>query len=71
MSLEHSPARQRTGALRALLTREEVAARYRATPAWVTRNYRRLGWKPVRYGKRILFPEDQLAESDRKMLGEF
>jgi hypothetical protein len=75
MSLEHSPARQGkhaqqsdAPALKRLLTRDEVAARYRVKPEWVTRNYRRLGWRTIRYGKRVLFSEESLAESDARAL---
>jgi hypothetical protein len=79
MSLEHSPAHQKkrgpkssaAPVLKRLLTREQVAERYHVTPAWVTRNYRKLGWKPIKYGKRVLFTEDQLIESDRRALTGF
>jgi hypothetical protein len=78
MSLEHSPARKKSSAgsseafatplLEILYTRDEVAARYRHTSPWVTRNYRRLGLKPAKYGKRVLFPHSQLVELDRRAL---
>jgi hypothetical protein len=74
MPLEHSPARQgkdslQPAALPRLLTRDEVAARYHVMPAWVSRNYRRLGWRTVKYGKRVLFDAASLAESDARQLG--
>jgi len=81
MSLEHSPARQKKRsalsspfaqppppALEPLYTRDEVAARYRHTPPWVTRNYRRLGLKPSKFCKRVLFAHSQLVELDRRAL---
>jgi hypothetical protein len=79
MSLEHSPSRQKKSSpssaapfapplLEALYTRDEVAARYRHTATWVTRNYRRLGLQPAKYGKRQLFPHSQLVELDRRAL---
>jgi hypothetical protein len=73
-SLEHSPARQRNGpasaggGLERLWTREEIAARYRVTPTWVTRNWHKLGLRPMRVGKRQLTPESQLAAADRRAL---
>jgi hypothetical protein len=76
MSLEHFPARQGKNSprspdaqLRVFLTRDEVAERYRCIPTWVTRNYRRLGWRTIKYGKRILFDVGSLAESDARELG--
>jgi hypothetical protein len=76
MSLEHSLERQKKGAaaafaspgLEPLYTRAEVAARYRTTATWVTRNYRRLGLRPIAVGKLKLFPEGQLVELDRRAL---
>jgi hypothetical protein len=76
MSLEHSPARRKKAgckalalsALEPLYTRDEVAARYRVTASWVTRNYRRLGLKPLNISKRRLFPHSQLLELDRRAL---
>jgi len=71
MSLEHSPARQRksapgSNALEPLLTRDELAARWHVQPLHVTRNYRRLGLRPVRVGKRVLFPASQILEAERR-----
>jgi hypothetical protein len=75
MSLEHSPTRQRKGpasatggSLERLWTREEIAARYRVTPTWVTRNWGKLGLRPMRVGKRQLTPESQLEAADRRAL---
>jgi hypothetical protein len=76
MSLEQSPTRQKKAsaspfapvALEPFYTRDEVAARYRHTTTWVTRNYRRLGLKPSKFGKRILFAHSQLVELDRRAL---
>ena len=56
--------------LERLYTRDEVAERYHVNPRWVTVNYRKLGLKPMRVGKRILFPASQLIEADRRALGE-
>jgi len=75
MSLEHSPARQSKGSastegsLERLWTREEIAARYRVTPTWVTRNWGKLGLRPMRVGKRQLTPESQPEAADRRALG--
>jgi hypothetical protein len=73
--LEHSPARQKKAGkaltpseLEPLYTRAEVAARYRVTASWVTRNYRRLGLRPLNFSKRRLFPHSQLVELDRRAL---
>ena len=75
MSFEHIRARQRKGSesaessLERLWTREEIAARYRVTPTWVTRNWGKLGLRPMRVGKRQLTPESQLEAADRRALG--
>jgi hypothetical protein len=78
MSLEHSPARDKKGAhassgssaLEPLLTRDELAARWRVKKQFVTRHFAKLGLRPVRVGKRVLFPISQVAEAERLMGGE-
>jgi hypothetical protein len=69
VSLEHSPARQEKsagGALEPLYTRDEVAARWRVQPQHITRNYARLGLRPIRVGKRQLFTESNIIAVERR-----
>ena len=51
-------------------TRDEVAVHYHTTATWVTRNYGKLGLKPMRIGKRVLFRESNIAAVDRRASGE-
>ena len=73
MSYEHSPARQgksgRPTALEPLLTRDELAQRWRVTAQYITRRYRKLGLRPIAVGKRRLFPESQIIEAERRASG--
>ena len=70
MSIEHSPARQKKtaagSALEPLFTRDELAARWRVQPQHITRNFRKLGLRPVKVGKRCLFPESQILEAEQR-----
>jgi hypothetical protein len=71
MSLEHSPARDRAGRdSRPHLTRDEFADRWRVKPQWITKNYARLGFRPLRAGKRLLFSLDQIEAYERREFGE-
>ena len=67
MSLEHSPARQGG---RPHLTRDELAARWDLTPVTITRNYQRLGLKPIRVCGRLLFPMPQVEALERRAMLE-
>jgi hypothetical protein len=77
VSLEHSPARQ-TGAGRARaqretfhphLTTEELAARWRCTIFTISAKYRGLGLRPIRVGKRLLFPMEQVEAAEQRSMG--
>ena len=66
MSLEqHSPTRQGG---RTHLTRNELAARWGLTPVTITRNYPKLGLKPIRLCGRVLFPLQQVEAVERRMM---
>jgi hypothetical protein len=51
------------------LTREELAARWRVQPLWVTQNYQRIGLRPLKVGKRLLFSLDQVEAHERRAFG--
>jgi hypothetical protein len=81
MSLEHSPDRQartRLAASGALsshphphLTRAELAERWRVDAQCITRNWRKLGLRPIKVVGKLLFPLDQIeAVERRRMHGE-
>jgi hypothetical protein len=72
MSIEHNPVRQRkdhSSALEPLLTRDELAQRWRVTKQHITRNYKKMGLRPIAVGKRRLFPESQVIEAERRATG--
>lgn len=73
MSLEHSPARERkSGFAYDLLSRDELAARLHTTPTTVTRSYARWGLRPLKIAGRVLFPSDQVAALEQRLIdGEF
>jgi hypothetical protein len=52
------------------LTREELAARWRVQPLWVTQNYQRIGLRPLKVGKRLLFSIDQIEAYERRAFGD-
>lgn len=53
------------------LTSEELAARWRTSTFTICRNHRKWGLKPIRIGKRNLFPIAQIEEAERRcMIGE-
>jgi hypothetical protein len=61
----------RTPRLEPLFTRDELAARWHVTAQHITRNAARLGLRAVRVGKRVLFPESQIVEAERRQtIGE-
>jgi hypothetical protein len=71
MSLEHAPARQRKTAspfAYELLTRDQLAARLHVTAVTITRSYSKWGLRPVKIAGRILFPSDQVAALERRMM---
>ena len=65
MSLEHSPTRQGG---RPHLTRSELADRWNLTSVSITRNYQRLGLKPIRLCGRLLFPLGQVEAVERRQM---
>ena len=76
MSLEHSPTRHRRemgGAHEPPhLSRTELAERLHLDPVTITRCWRKWGLKPIRLSGRLLFPDDQVRELERRaMSGEF
>jgi hypothetical protein len=73
MSLEHHPARQSESAVpNRHHTRAELAERLRLDPVTVTRNWRAWGLRPIRLGGRLLFPDEQIVDLERRaMAGEF
>jgi hypothetical protein len=65
MPLEHSPARQRHD--HPHLTREELAERWRLEdPNTLSRVYRKLGLRPIKIGKRLLFLITEIEEVERR-----
>jgi len=71
MSIEHSRQGKaaHSSALEPLLTRDELATRWRVTPQHITRNYQKMGLRPIAVGKRRLFPESQIIEAERRASG--
>ena len=51
------------------LTTEELAARWRCTIFTISAKYRSLGLRPIRIGKRLLFPLAQVEEAERRSMG--
>lgn len=52
------------------LTTQELAARWRMTVFTLSGSYRKLGLLPIRVGKRLLFPLDQIEDVEqRSMIG--
>jgi hypothetical protein len=73
MSID-SAARQKkpaptTTTLEPLLTRSELAQRWHVTAQHITRNYKKMGLRPIAVGKRRLFPESQVLEAERRATG--
>ena len=52
------------------LTTDELAARWRCTVFTISAKYRGLGLRPIRVGKRLLFPLVQVEEVERRSMGE-
>lgn len=53
------------------LTTDDLAARWHSTKFTISRKYRLLGLRPIRVGKRLLFPVDQVEAAERRsMVGE-
>ena len=52
------------------LTTEELAARWRCTVYTISMKYRKLGLRPLRVGKRLLFPIDQVEAVERKSIDD-
>jgi hypothetical protein len=78
MSIEHDPIRDGKNDSRLArpppnsphLTRDELADRWRVKPQWVTKNYVRIGLRPMRAGKRLLFSLAQVEAHERREFGE-
>jgi len=51
------------------LTTNELAARWRCTIFTISNKYRSLGLRPIRIGKRLLFPMDQVERVERESMG--
>jgi len=68
MSLEHSPARQGHFHQRPHLFTEELAERWGVNTTTISRNYRKLGLKPIKLGKRLLWPLDQVEGIESRAL---
>jgi hypothetical protein len=64
------PKKDEPSALERLLTRDELATRWHVTEQHVTRHYAKMGLRPVRIGKRCLFPESQIIAAERRQSGE-
>jgi hypothetical protein len=57
--------------LERLLTRDELAERWHVTAQHLGKNAAKLGLRPLRVGKRCLFPISQVIEAERRqMFGE-
>jgi len=50
------------------LDRAELAARWRTQPDRISRSYRRLGLRPIKIMKRMLFPLDQILRVERERM---
>jgi hypothetical protein len=68
--MSNATARQRKSdsSLEPLYSRSELATRWHVTPQHVTRNYQKMGLRPLRVGKRRLFPESQIIAAERRAL---
>jgi len=51
------------------LTSKELAARWRCTVFTISGKYRKLGLRPIRLGKRLLFPLDRIEAVERRLMG--
>ena len=51
-----------------LLGREELGARLHVSALTITRRWKKWGLKPVRISGRILFPSDQVAALERRLI---
>lgn len=51
------------------LTVPDLAERWQCAEDTVRANWRRWGLKPMRFGKRMLFPIEQVEEVERRMQG--
>jgi len=51
------------------LTTKELAARWHCTGWTVSTRYRALGLKPLKFGKSLLFPLNQVEEVERHLGG--
>ena len=47
------------------LTTQELASRWRCTVFTISNKYRKLGLRPLRIGKRLLFPIEQVQAVER------
>jgi hypothetical protein len=50
------------------LTTAELAARWRCTVFMISNKYRKLGLKPIRVGKRLLWPIEQVERVERESM---
>ena len=50
------------------LTTEELAARWRLNRFTISHNYSKYGLRPMRIGKRLLFPIEQIEEVERRAM---
>jgi hypothetical protein len=50
------------------LTTQELAARWRVTIYTLSNNYRAWGLSPIRIGKRLLFPIDQIESVEQRSI---
>jgi len=64
MSLEHSPARQHQHQ-HPHLTTDELCARWRINKETLSARYRKLGLRPIKVAKRLLFPIEQVERVER------
>ena len=51
------------------LTTEELAARWRLNRFTISHNYSKYGLRPMRIGKRLLFPIEQIEDVERRSIG--
>lgn len=66
MSLEHSPARQGHLHHRPHLFTEELAERWGVNTTTISRIYAKLGLKPIRVGKRLLWSLEQIEAVEKQ-----
>ncbi|HEV2901132.1 MAG TPA: hypothetical protein VGX71_25485 [Pseudaminobacter sp.] len=50
------------------LTTQELAARWRVTVFTLSGNYQKWGLRPIKIGKRLLFPLDQIEAVERRSM---